>query len=128
MKIKETLQMEIKSELEELNKMEVGSDEYKAAVEGIGKLADRYIELEKIDADCEKHKQDLDEENLKWQRDHNQQKKEHKIDSMLKAAGIALPLAVTVWGAMKSWKFEETGTVASEAGKNFMNALLKLKK
>ena len=45
MKNETMLHDEIKAELEELSKLEVGSDKYETAVNGISKLMDRAIEM-----------------------------------------------------------------------------------
>ena len=49
MNIEHLLHVEIEEELTELKKMQVGSDQYKTAVDGVSKLFDRAIELEKLD-------------------------------------------------------------------------------
>ena len=51
MKIKETLYKEIEDELQALNEIEVGTDEYKSSVDGVTKLLDRAIEIEKHEAE-----------------------------------------------------------------------------
>ena len=51
MSIKHDLVEEFNSELEELGKMEVGGEKYKVAVDGIAKLADRIIEIDKIETE-----------------------------------------------------------------------------
>ena len=58
--IKDLLNDEIKVELEKLGKMNVGSDEYQVAVDGLTKLVDRSYELEKIEIDVEKDKKRLE--------------------------------------------------------------------
>ena len=50
MKVETMLHDEILNEFEELKKLEVGSDGYRAAVDGISKLLDRAIEYDKLDA------------------------------------------------------------------------------
>lgn len=47
-KLETLLNEEIKDEFSEVSKLEVGSDKYKVAVDGLAKLCDRAIELEKI--------------------------------------------------------------------------------
>ena len=49
MSIKNDLVEEFESELEELSKMEVGTDTYRTTVDGVTKLADRIIEIDKIE-------------------------------------------------------------------------------
>ena len=53
MNIETLLREEIKSELEELKKMSLGTDEYRTTVDGIAKLADRAIEMERLDIESQ---------------------------------------------------------------------------
>ena len=48
MNVENLLREEVTSELQELKKMELGTDKYKMTVDGTTKLMDRVIELEKI--------------------------------------------------------------------------------
>ena len=56
------------------------------------------------------------------------QMKDDKIDRWVKngltALGIAVPTVVTVWGTLKSFKFEEEGTITTIMGRGFINKLL----
>ena len=48
---KRLLREEFRKEVEELSKISVGSEEYKVAVDGVAKIADRIIEIEKLEVD-----------------------------------------------------------------------------
>ena len=50
MSVKHILEEEIKNELENLGRETIGSDNYKANVEGVTKLLDKKIEHEKREA------------------------------------------------------------------------------
>jgi len=103
----------IVEELETLRDMEVGTEQYKATVDGVAKLMDRAIEMNKIDNELyEKEKQ------------REEEKKDRLIRNILTGAGIAIPAALTIWGTLKSLKFEETGTVTTIVGRGFINKLL----
>lgn len=52
MSIKTQLEDEIRDEFEALRKIEVGSDTYRATVEGLTKLVDRKIEMDKVEVDA----------------------------------------------------------------------------
>lgn len=113
MEIRELLNDEIRDEIERLGELEIGSESYKATVDGVTKLFDRAIELEKSDVERQ--------ERLK-------QAKEDKVDRWVKnaisVAGIIIPMSVTIWGTLKTLKFEETGTVTTIMGRGFINKLL----
>ncbi len=127
MSIKTKLHIEIEEGFDEINKMEIGTDKHKAAVDEIAKLMDRAIELEKIENDA-KDKEETRENDktlrLKQMEDEN---KDRLVRNCLTGASILSGIGVTVWGALKSWKFEETGTVTSTAGRKFINNLFSKK-
>lgn len=121
---KRLLSDEIKSELEELKKMEVGTEQYKTAVDGITKLADRVIEIEKLEADIEEKRNtrlcDLEFKEKQLQ----EEKKDRWIRNGIAAAGIAIPSIITIWGTVKSFQFEKEGTITTIMGRGFINKLL----
>lgn len=117
------LKDEIQNEFDELRKVEIGSDAYKTTVDGLTKLVDRAIELEKFDADAKEKvvNRDVDTDlKLKQMKD---EKKDRIARNGIAIAGIVIPTAVTIWGTLKSLKFEETGTITTGAGRAFINRL-----
>lgn len=104
---------EVQAELEQLHGMEPGTEEHRLAVESVTKLADRAIEIEKIDIENDfKRKQMLD----------------NRIDAILKhtltAIGIGVPVVTALVVAGVSLKFEETGSWTNMPGKKAINYLL----
>ena len=100
---------------------------FKAAVDEIVKLMDRAIELEKVENDAEDKKKTRENDKalrLKQMEDEN---KDRLMRNCLTGASILSGIGVTVWGALKSWKFEETGTITSTAGRKFINNLFSKK-
>lgn len=125
MNIRNVLNEEIGSEFEELSKIEVGSDKYKSAVDGVTKLVDRAIELEKFYVEMEDKTETRENETeLKVQQIKND-KKDQVVRNGIAIAGIIIPTAITVWGTLKTLKFEETGTITTDAGRNFINRIFK---
>ncbi len=123
-KLETLLNEEIQDEFEELGKLDVGSDKYRATVDGLTKLCDRAIELEKFKTEHEfKREQQAAEDDLKIEQ-LNDEKKDRLIKNSLTAAGIIIPTAVTIWGTIKSIKFEETGTITTIMGRGFIQKLL----
>lgn len=57
--VKEKLKDEILEEIDALNDIDMNSEDYNPAVRGIGELTDKYIELEKIEADRAKSEAEL---------------------------------------------------------------------
>lgn len=124
MSVKTLFVEEIQDEIKELNKMEVGSDAYKTTVDGVTKLADRFIEIEKLEIDREfkASNQSIDED-LKLAEMENE-KKDRLIKNCLTGLSIITGVGLTVWGTVKSLKFEEEGTVTTIVGRGFINKLL----
>ena len=114
------LHEEIQSELEGISNMNLGTEEYRTTVDGVTKLMDRAIELKKFDAE------QVDKANntaLKTEQMENE-KKDSWIRNGLTAAGIIIPTIVTIWGTLKTFKFEESGTVTTMIGRGFINKLI----
>ena len=124
MSVKNLLREEITDEIGHLSKMEVGSEDYEKTVNGLTKLVDRLNEMEKIEMEktnsnveneCKIEEQDLKRQQLE------DDKKDRLIRNGLTGVSVIGGLAVTVWGTLKTFKFEETGTITSQAGRQFIN-------
>ena len=124
MKIETILQEEIKSEFKELKGMELGTDEYKSTVDGLTKLVDRAIKIEELNNDAQDKIYKENELDLKQQQ-IEEERKDRKVRNGITVASIVIPTIVTIWGTLKTLKFEEVGTVTTNAGRNFMNRLFK---
>lgn len=123
-KLETLLHEEIQEEFDELGKLEVGTDKYRAAVDGLTKLCDRAIELEKLKTETELKQ---DQQNVDAELRAEQLKDERKdrvVKNCLTGVGIVVPTAVTIWGTLKSIKFEETGTITTIMGRGFIQKLL----
>ena len=123
MNIETKLHMEIDEEFDKLANMEPGSEKYRTTVDGLTKLLDRAIEIEKVDTDCkDKAAARESEQTLKVQQ-MKDEKKDRIVKNIIGAAGVVLPLVVTIWGTKVSLKFEETGTVTTQMGRGFIQRL-----
>lgn len=124
MKVETMLHDEILNEFEELKKLEVGSDGYRAAVDGISKLLDRAIEYDKLDAECNERSLNRGfEEDYKLHLAEDE-KRDRRIKNGITIAGIVIPSLITIWGTIKSLNFEKEGTVTTIMGRGFINKLL----
>lgn len=128
MSLKTLIDIAVEDGFEKLDKMEVGSEQYKTTTEQLTKLSDRIIEIDKMELERETQKanREVDKE-LRVK-----QMKQDQIDRYLKhgltAVSVLGGFALTFWGAKASWLFEETGTVTSTAGRKFINCLFFPKK
>lgn len=124
MSIKHRLSEEIEKELEDLQRMKLGSDEHRTAVDELTKLVDRYNEMEKLEGEREEKAANrlIDDEFKTAQAKRDTINK--WIDHVIAIAGIILPLAVTIWGTKASFRFEKEDSVTTIMGRGFVNKLL----
>lgn len=114
MNMKTLLDVEIEELFDKLSKLNPDSKEYAAVEDGLTKLMDRKIEIEKLELSEAQSEKQMKEE-----------RKARLIKNIIDVGSIVLPLAVTVWGARASFKFEEEGTITTAIGRKFMDKLIK---
>lgn len=120
MGIKKALYQEIEDEFQVLSEIKVGTDEYKASVDGLTKLLDRAIEIEKHEAEMKEREAERTAKNIQVA----EEQKDRVVKNYIAAGGVVLPLLVTIWGTLKSFKFEQDGTITTIMGRGFINKLL----
>lgn len=122
--IKTALNDELLSEINELGNAQLGTEDYKTTVDGIAKLMDRAIELEKIDIEQREKATDRETETDLKIAQLQDDKKDRFVKNLLTAAGLVVTTGITIWGTLATFKFEEEGTVTSMIGKSFINRIL----
>ena len=93
------LNVEIEDKFDKLAELDPSTKEYAVAVDSVTKLMDRAIEIEKL-----------------------------VVKIFIDVGSIVLPLAVTIWGARASFKFEENGTITTSVGRKFMDKIISWKR
>lgn len=130
MGIKNILWDEIEKEVKELSKMQVGTDQYKVTVDGIARLSDKIIELEKLESEnavkdfenfVRTEEQDLKREQLK------SEKRDRAVKNVITVGTAVLSVAVYALAFIASTNFERDGSFTTEGGKNSIRQLLKLR-
>ena len=124
MKIETLLHEEIQDEFKNLKEMELGTEDYKTTVDGLVKLVDRAIEIDKLNIDAQDRIDSREIEVDLKQQQINDEKQDRKIRNGIAIAGIVIPTIVTIWGTLKSFKFEKDGTVTTIMGRGFIQKLL----
>lgn len=114
MDMKTKLSEEIGSRFNDLGQLDPSSKEYLTAVDGVTKLMDRAIEIDKIEK-----AEIYNEKQLKEER------KSRLVKNCIDVGSIILPLTVTVWGALVSLKFEEEGSITTTVGRKTLDKLFK---
>lgn len=124
MEIEKMLHEEIESEFECLDSLEVGTEQYKVTVDGIAKLVDRAIEIDKLNIEAEDKAKNREKDMDFKQQQMEEERKDRLIRNCISAASIVIPSLITIWGTVKTFKFEEEGTITSSIGRGFINKLL----
>jgi hypothetical protein len=108
---KKLLDEQIKMEIESLCLMETGSEEKEKEVENLAKLYKLRIEEDKNERENE-----------------NVQKRDFidKVKIGVEVGLGALNLFITCYWMHKTFKFEETGSITSSAGRGMFNKVLKM--
>ena len=130
MGIKNILWDEIEKEVKELSKMQVGTDQYKVTVDGIARLSDKIIELEKLESEnavkdfenfARTEEQELKRDQLK------SEKRDRAVKNVITVGTAVLSVAVYALAFIASTNFEREGSFTTEGGKNSIRQLLKLR-
>lgn len=129
MSIKHLLVDEFNSQLAEVHKMKVGSDEYKTSVDGVTKIADRIIEIEKFEQEASfKNITHENECEIKAAQLSNE-KRDRIIRNAIEVGKIAGGIGLAVWGYMISMKYEDKGLIpTTEGGRTALKGLFKFMK
>lgn len=127
MTIKNILDDEIRSELENLSRETIGSDNYKANIEGVTKLLDRRIRLEEIESEredrAESRENDMEMKSQQIKEDRRERYIKHGI-----TIGTFVGTSLLYVGAfIASTNFEREGTLTTEGGRSALRKLLTLK-
>ena len=119
------LNNEIKSLLGCMEGGDVTSDEYKAELHAVTILMDKAIEIEKLNRESEEKSRARLIEQETRESQMNEERKHRWIGYAISIAGLVIPSAITIWGTIKSFQFEENGTITTSVGKSFMNRLFR---
>lgn len=114
---------EIESELKNLGTMDCGSEDYKVAAEGLTKLLDRAIEMEKLDISQKEAEANRDNEIEKLMLQIEEDKKNRRSNVGLNLLTVAAGVGTAILGTFVTLKFEETGSVSTIAGKEWTRKL-----
>lgn len=124
MELENLLEEEVKSQIEGLKDIEMGTDEYQAAVDGLTKLTDRVIKIRELDENADDKEDARKTEIALKLLQLEEEKKDRRTRNCIAVAGIVIPAALTVWGTVKSIKFEQDGTITTIMGRGFIQKLL----
>ena len=124
MPLKDKLEEAVDQELDLLKSTETHCEERRVLTDNVTKLADRVIELKKIEADAENQKRIREhEEAMKIK-----QMKEDRIDKIVghvwNGVRTVGSLALCAGLAVMAFTYEEKGTIASPIGKKLLSIVV----
>lgn len=142
MSIDAKLYEEIERELDATYEMEVGSENHSHSVENLTKLLDRVIKMQTLDA--EERNKAAERETAEQARIEQMRAREAELEAEERnkaadreaeqlnrwighgiTAGLGLlGLGLSLYGFNKSMKYEEVGTITTQAGKFMLNKIL----
>ena len=113
-----------------LEAAEVGSDEHEKALNSLVKIVKLTAEVEQVQQDgIDKEKardrsmqNDIREYNLKYEQLQHEHRNE-VIKHVITIGTTIVTIIVTVWGTKVSLRFEEHGTITTNAGRSFFNGI-----
>lgn len=126
MSVEKLLEGEIEKRLENLEDVDAGTDEYKAQVDGVTKLIDRKIELDKLEIErIDKIENQKIEHDLKM-RQIKEEKTSRLTRDIITAATFVGGAVLSVWGFIASTNFEREGTFTTTAGRQCAKRVLSI--
>ena len=122
--IETLLHEEIQDGFDALSRMERGTETHKTTVDEVAKLFDKAIEIEKLEIEAKEREKAREIEASLKRAQMEEDRKDRRVKNGIAIGGIVLPLAVTIWGTFKTFRFEETGTITTMMGRGFINKLI----
>ena len=126
--IRELLNEEIKSEIEGLSNLEVGTKEKAEAIDNLAALYKLRIDETKNEMELDEKllrriddKEQCERDELVKAKEIEEQVKDRRIGRVIEVAGIVVPMVFYAVWMKKGFKFEETGTFTSTTFRGLFN-------
>lgn len=123
MNVKQRLNEEFENQMSLLHDMKKGTEEYKLTVDGVTKLADRIITIEKNEKDAELREWQLGNETESIHAEVKNNRKRNVVE----VAKIVVPTVGAFAMGIISMKWEKLDTLTSSAGKSALRDILRFK-
>lgn len=127
MSIKTTLTEEFNDQMKDLHKLEIGTEQYSTAVNGVTKLADKIIDLEKMEIEREERIKDRDTEIELKSQQMEIDKRDKFNQNLINVVKIAVPTVAGFAMGIISMKWEKLETITSTAGRQAFKDIIRFK-
>lgn len=108
MNVKKLYQREVEADFEMLDYAEVGTEEYRAKVADINELADRIVEMDRIELEREKFEMEKQKQ--------KEEARDRKIKNWITVGTALLAAGITIGTTVAGYRFERTDTLTSKTG------------
>ena len=127
MSIRNHLVSEIEDELKELEKIQVGSEQHKNAVDSVTRLVDRVIEFDKQAYESETKDRTIENDRKLKEEQLKIDKRDKIVKNLITIGGSVLTGAALVTATVFSIWFEKDYNWTNEGGRNAIRELLHFK-
>ena len=127
MSIRNHLVSEIEDELKELEKVQVGSEQHKNAVDSVTRLVDRVIELDKQAYESAMKDRAIENDQIIKEEQLKNDKRDKIAKNLITIGGSVLTGAALVTATIFSIWFEKDYNWTNEGGRNAIRELLHFK-
>lgn len=125
------IEEEVISQVQEVSKIKLGTEESKIAVDSVSKLAGNAAELRRLELEERQmeyeHQEKMRAQDIEIEKINNE-RKDQRIKNGLTFAGVVLPIGAAIWANVYNWTKEENGVMTYSFGKKAMDFLSRLKK
>lgn len=125
--VKKQLVGEFDARLEQLGVQELGTDAYKSSVDSMTKIADKIVEIEKLEMERDFRAQQLESERAFKEKQIKESKKDRWTKTAVDVGKFGLGLGVTFLAFVASINYEDKGILTTQGGKTALKELLKFK-
>ena len=120
------IEEEVVNQVLRIEQMTLSPEERKAAVDTASKLADKMIDLKKLELEEKKIAMEK-EEKMKLRaielEKTRKEERDQKIKNGITIAGIVAPIVAAIWANVYNWRKETDGIMTSTFGKKAMDFL-----
>lgn len=124
MNVKEQLTKLVECQMELMNDLKPGTEEYKSAADALAKLLDKLNEIDQNEYEYWEKRESREKENELKLKQIKSERADRIVKNCLTGTSVVGGIALAVWGTLVSLNFEKTGSVTTIAGRGFITNLI----
>lgn len=127
MNVKDQIVEEIVDQIRVVHKMEVGSEAYKIAVDGVSKLADKVIDIQKLELEESQRNADREMSTYFETKKLEQAEKDRRSLNKREIFKVVTPLSVAVLMGVFSMLWEKSDSLTTTFGRQNLRDLIRIR-